>query len=81
MFESKWGFNESELNKKNYNETDFINKKNQTHNNKLCNVRTAFDKYNLISGLHTYLTKKDKSFQNLLPPLSLLKENDKKKSK
>ena len=58
---------------------DFINKKNQTHNNKLCNVRIAFDRYNLISGLHTYLSKKDKSFQNLLPPLSLLKENDKKK--
>ena len=58
---------------------DFINKKNQTHNNKLCNVRLAFDRYNLISGLHTYLSKKDKSFQNLLPPLSLLKENDKKK--
>ena len=58
---------------------DYINKKNQTHNNKLCNVRLAFDRYNLISGLHTYLSKKDKSFQNLLPPLSLLKENDKKK--
>ena len=43
------------------------------------NVRIAFDRYNLISGLHTYLSKKDKSFQNLLPPLSLLKENDKKK--
>ena len=25
------------------------------------------------------LSKKDKSYQNLLPPLSLLKENDKKK--
>ena len=58
---------------------DFINKKNQTHNNKLCNVRIAFDRYNLISGLHTYLSEKDKSFQYLLPPLSLLKENDKKK--
>ena len=56
-----------------------LDKKNQTHNNKLCNVRLAFDRYNLISGLHTYLSKKDKSFQNLLPPLSLLKENDKKK--
>ena len=57
---------------------DFINKKNQTFNDKLCNVRTAFDKYNLISGLHTYLSEKDKSFQNLLPPLSLLNNNDKK---
>ncbi len=58
---------------------DFINKKKQTFNEKLCNVRMVFDKYNLISGLHTYLSEKDKSFQNLLPPLSLLNNNDKKK--
>ena len=58
---------------------DYINKKEQVHNNKLCNVRMAFDKYNLISGLHTYLSEKDDSFQNLLPPLSLLDDLDKKK--
>ena len=55
---------------------DYINKKEQVHN-KLCNVRMAFDKYNLISGLHTYLSEKMIP-SNLLPPLSLLDDLDKK---
>ncbi len=58
---------------------DFINKKNQAHNDKLCDVRKAFDKYNLISGLHSYLSEKDESFKNILPPLDLLNDNDKNK--
>ncbi len=58
---------------------DFINKKKQVHNDKLCDVRKAFDKYNLISGLHSFLSEKDASFKNLLPPLDLLNNNDKKK--
>ena len=34
--------------------------------------RSTFDKYNLISGLHTFLKSKDNNFKNLLPPLHLL---------
>ena len=58
---------------------DFYQGKTQTMNEKLCNVRKVFEKYNLISGLHTYLSQKDKIYENILPILSLLSENDKKK--
>jgi len=58
---------------------DFFNEKSQSVNEKLCNVRKVFDKYNLISGLHTFMSKKDKIYENILPILSLLPENDKKK--
>ena len=58
---------------------NFVDGKNQTENEKLCNVRKVFDNYNLISALHTYLSKKDESYQNLLPTLSLLPSHDKKK--
>ena len=58
---------------------DFFNEKSQSMNEKLCNVRKVFDKYNLISGLHTFMSKKDKIYENILPILSLLPENDKKK--
>ena len=51
---------------------DFINKRDQTQNQKLCEVRSTFDKFNLISGLHTFLKSKDNNFKNLLPPLHLL---------
>ena len=58
---------------------DFVNGNNQTINEKLCNVRKTFEQYNLISGLHTFLSQKDNSYENILPTLSLLSENDKKK--
>ena len=58
---------------------DFYRDKSETHNEKLCNVRKVFDKFNLISGLHTFLAKENKIYENMLPPLSLLNENDKKK--
>ncbi len=58
---------------------DFKNKKQQTNNEKLCNVRAAFDKFNLISGMHSFLSDSDDCFKNILPPLSLLNQNDKKK--
>ena len=58
---------------------DFLNNKEQTHNEKLCAVRKAFKEFNLISGLHTFLAQKEKNFKNILPTLSLLNENDKKK--
>tara|TARA_B100001123_G_scaffold5413_2_gene6984 strand:- start:1168 stop:2052 length:885 start_codon:yes stop_codon:yes gene_type:complete len=58
---------------------DFASGNEQTSNEKLCNVRKTFEKYNLISGLHTFLAQKDKSYENILPTLSLLSENNKKK--
>ena len=51
---------------------DFVNKRDQTQNQKLCDVRSTFDKFNLISALHTFLKSKDNNFKNLLPPLHLL---------
>ena len=54
---------------------NFINNKDQTQNQKLCEVRSAFDKFNLISALHTYLAKKNNNFKNLLPPLHLLSKD------
>ena len=58
---------------------DFFNQKEQLYNDKLCNVRLVFDKFNLISGLHTLLSEKDNSFKNMLPPLDLLNDINKKK--
>jgi len=58
---------------------DYINGENQTMNKKLCNVRKAFEKFNLISGLHSFFSQKSVSYNNILPILSLLSENDKKK--
>tara|TARA_B100000795_G_scaffold211232_1_gene164873 strand:+ start:1093 stop:1965 length:873 start_codon:yes stop_codon:yes gene_type:complete len=57
---------------------DFIAKKEQTLDQKLCDVRSAFEKYNLISGLHTYYSKKNENYQNILPPLRLLNEKEEK---
>ena len=55
---------------------DFFSGKKQSHNDKLCDVRSIFDKYNLISALHTYCAQNDKIYKNILPPLSLLNRND-----
>ena len=57
---------------------DFIEKKQQTTNEKLCNVRSTFEKFNLISGLHSFMSNEDEIYKNVLPPVSLLNENDKK---
>ena len=57
---------------------DFFDKKEQTVNQKLCNVRSAFEKYNLISGLHTFYSKNDLIYKNVLPPLSILNSNQEK---
>ena len=57
---------------------DFFSGKNQTHNTKLCDVRSSFDKFNLISGLHTYYSKENEIYKNVLPPLSLLNKNEEK---
>jgi len=58
---------------------DFFAKNNQTQNEKLCKVRETFDQYNLISGLHTFLSEENKIFKNIIPPLNLLNSDDKKK--
>tara|TARA_A100001015_G_C14829506_1_gene648023 strand:+ start:285 stop:863 length:579 start_codon:yes stop_codon:yes gene_type:complete len=57
---------------------DFEKKKEQTQNDKLIAVRNEFDKYNLISALHSYMSTKDDNFKNLLPPLVLLNSSEKK---
>ena len=46
-------------------------KKEQTVNRKICDVRSEFEKYNLISALHTFY-KKENIYENLLPPLRVL---------
>ena len=58
---------------------DFFLKKQQTHNEKLCNVRKVFDQFNLISGLHSFFMKENKIYKNILPPISLLNDSDQKK--
>ena len=57
---------------------DFLNGKEQTVNQKLCDVRNTFEKYNLISGLHIYYSINDPIYKNVLPPLSILNSKDEK---
>ena len=57
---------------------DFFDKKEQSANQKLCNIRNAFEKYNLISGLHAYYSKNDPIYKNVLPPLSILNSKEEK---
>ena len=51
---------------------DFHNNIPQTVNQKLCDIRGVFEKYNLISGLHTFYKQKENIYENILPPLRLL---------
>ena len=55
---------------------DFLANNDQVTNQKLCDVRSTFEKYNLISGLHTFYSKKDEYYKNVLPPLSILNSRD-----
>ena len=55
---------------------DFFSKKEQSVNKKLCEVRRVFDQYNLISGLHSFCSKENEIYKNILPPLSLLNKTD-----
>ena len=57
---------------------DFQNKKKQTLNEKLCAVRKIFDNYNLISGLHSFMSIENEKYKRILPPLSLLSETQQK---
>ena len=58
---------------------DFIENNKQTSNEILCNVRNTFEKFNLISGLHSFMSDEEEIYKNVLPPISLLSEKDKKK--
>ena len=56
---------------------DFVGKKQQTTNEMLCNVRNIFEKFNLISGLHSFMSDENEIYKNVLPPVSLLNKKDK----
>lgn len=57
---------------------DFVSGKEQSYNQKLIDVRNTFEKYNLISSLHTFFSYEDEIYKNILPPLSLLNEVEEK---
>ena len=57
---------------------DFHNGAPQTVNQKLCDIRSVFEKYNLISGLHTFYKQKENIYENLLPPLRVLDDQSEK---
>ena len=48
------------------------------YNQKLTDVRNEFEKYNLISSLHSFYSEEDKIYKNLLPPLDVLNDVDRK---
>ena len=58
---------------------DFLSNNQQSYNKKLCDVRSVFDQFNLISGLHTLCSQRDQIYRNLLPPLRLLSQEEEKK--
>tara|TARA_B100001057_G_scaffold127674_1_gene126651 strand:- start:889 stop:1773 length:885 start_codon:yes stop_codon:yes gene_type:complete len=58
---------------------DFFSNNKQSCNQKLCDVRSTFDKYNLISGLHSYCSQESKIYKNILPPLRILNQDEEKK--
>jgi 4-hydroxy-tetrahydrodipicolinate synthase len=58
---------------------DFLVGRDQTANQKLCDIRNLFEKYNLISGLHTFYSQKNQSYKNVLPPLKILNSIDERK--
>ena len=55
---------------------DFKDGREQEVNAQLCDVRGTFEKYNLISGLHTFYKNKDSFYENLLPPLRILNKEE-----
>ena len=57
---------------------DYNNKKKQTFNDKLCAIRKVFDNYNLISGLHSFLSVENEKYKRILPPLCLLSKAQEK---
>ena len=57
---------------------DFLTGSQQSVNQKLCDVRNVFEKYNLISGLHAYYSRENKCYNKVLPPLKVLNSQDEK---
>ena len=57
---------------------DFHGKKKQNFNERLCAIRKVFDKNNLISGLHSFMSIEDAKYKVVLPPLSLLSKEKEK---
>ena len=57
---------------------DFISGKEQSYDQKLKSVRSVFDRYNLISALHTFYYREDKIYKNILPPLRILNKEEEK---
>jgi len=53
--------------------------KDLERNEQLVKVRSVFDSFNLIEGLHTLYAQKNPIYKNILPPLRLLNEKDKTK--
>ena len=51
---------------------NFQKKKDFNSDKKLCDVRLVFEKFNLVSGLHSFFGKKNKIYKNMLPPLRIL---------
>ena len=56
---------------------NYFNGKKQVSNEKLCGIREAFDKHNLISAIHTLFAEKNTEYKNLLPTLKLLSSENK----
>ena len=58
---------------------DFVQNKEQSVNEKLCNVRNIFEEYNLISAIHTFMSQEDRYYNHILPPLRILDDKESKK--
>ena len=56
---------------------DHQNQIDQTFNEKLISVRETFDQYNLISGLHSFMSVNEERYKRLLPPLVALSKKNK----
>jgi len=56
----------------------FLIKKKQTFHDRLCAIRKIFDKNNLISGVHSFMSFEDDKYKIVLPPLSLLTKEQEK---
>ena len=57
---------------------NYANESSENLNKKLILVRETFNNYNLISALHSYMSIKNENYKNLLPPLVLLKDEEKR---
>ena len=57
---------------------DFEKKIEQTVNDKLMQVRSVFDKFNLIPAIHAVYEIENQEYGNLLPPLKKLQNSEKK---